>query len=183
MRPDWDSYFLAVAKVISTRSTCSSRPVGCVITRGSRILSTGYNGAPSGYDHCIDRSTSSSIYCLRRDRGVSNDNKWDVCPSIHAEENAVKFAESNGISLAGSTVYTTLSPCLKCIRKLKEHDVDIIVYEHLYQTLDKEKDDLWMQEARDSFHQVRQHSIGNEPMQQILNALTFITSQRKLESQ
>ena len=55
MRPDWDTYFILIAMMAATRSTCLRRQVGAVITRGRQIISTGYNGAPSKTAHCLEK--------------------------------------------------------------------------------------------------------------------------------
>ena len=54
MRPDWDNYFIEIAKVVSSRATCLRRKYGAVIVKDSVIISTGYNGSPRGMENCID---------------------------------------------------------------------------------------------------------------------------------
>lgn len=90
-RPDWDLYFIKIAKEVSTRSTCPRAQVGVVITRDNRILTTGYNGAAAGEPHCED---------------VGCDVVNDHCQrAIHAETNAIAQAAKYGISLEGATLY------------------------------------------------------------------------------
>ena len=90
-RPDWDLYFIRIAKEISSRSTCPRAAVGAVIVKDNRILTTGYNGAPSGEPHCND------IGCLMVDEHCQR--------AIHAETNAIAQAAKYGISLIGATLY------------------------------------------------------------------------------
>lgn len=90
-RPDWDTYFIRIAKEISTRATCPRAAVGAVIVTDNRILSTGYNGAPAGEPHCDD------VGC-----NVKNDH---CTRAVHAETNAIAIAAKYGISLEGSILY------------------------------------------------------------------------------
>lgn len=90
-RPDWDSYFMNIAKEVASRSTCPRASVGAVIVKDNRILSTGYNGAPSGEPHCLE------VGCL-----IINNH----CErTIHAETNAVVQAAKYGVNINGSTLY------------------------------------------------------------------------------
>ena len=87
-RPSWDDYFLMLAKLAATRSTCLSRPTGAVIVLDRQVLATGYNGSMPGATHCLDEEE-----CYRRKiRGYDEDNKYDVCRAIHAEANALAQA-------------------------------------------------------------------------------------------
>ena len=90
-RPDWDLYFIRIAREVASRSTCPRAAVGAVITRNNRILATGYNGAPEGMPHCIDEGCSVvDGHCQR---------------AIHAEANALYMAVINDISVKGATLY------------------------------------------------------------------------------
>jgi dCMP deaminase len=183
-RPSWPEYFLAIAKVISTRSTCSSRPVGCVVVRENRILVTGYNGAPPGEPHCTDRSENGEIYCARRASSVPDEEKHTVCPSVHAEENAVSLAERLGVPhlLAGSSVYTTLAPCCRCTQRLAKAGVRRVYYELAYQSVNRERDEVWLKLARDSFEVFEQVTLADSPLDKIASALMNLTSERLLPS-
>ena len=102
-RPSQDQYFMSMAKLVSTRSNCYKRQVGCVLIDASnRVLSTGYNGVPSGYPHCKEGE------CIRD--GVSG-SQLHLCVAIHAETNAIiQCKNSDRIHKA----YITASPCLPC---------------------------------------------------------------------
>ena len=106
-RPDWDTYFLLIAEVVSRRSTCPRAHVGAVIVSDeNRILSTGYNGAAPGEPHC-----ESEVGCLMQDGHCQR--------TLHAEVNAIAFAARAGISLRGSRLYLyssrgELAPCREC---------------------------------------------------------------------
>lgn len=177
-RPDWHSYFLAIAKVISTRSTCSSRPVGCVIVRDNRILVTGYNGPPAGAPHCAEQGDGR--FCLRRAANVPEKDKQAHCPSIHAEDNAIRFARNLGIDLTGASLYCTLSPCGACIEKLRIAGVTRVFYELSYQSADPVRDGQWAELARNAFAECQQVDIPGWALDKIMAALAGKTSHRRL---
>jgi len=109
MRPDWDTYFLTIAKDVAKRSTCPRASVGTVIVRDNRILATGYNGAPPGEPHCID------VGCIIIDNHCVR--------VVHAEANAIAQAAKFGIPIQGSTMYiwsnTKIPSCPKCTQLTK----------------------------------------------------------------
>lgn len=108
-RKDWDDYFFDIARVVASRATCPRRQVGCVIVHDKRILATGYNGAASGHDHCIDVGCSmQSNHCTR---------------AVHAEENALIFLRDyhSPTWYDKLTLYCTLKPCRKCAKLIKAH--------------------------------------------------------------
>lgn len=110
-RPDWELYFLEIAKAVSTRATCPRASVGAVIVKNQRILSTGYNGAAPGEPHCIDVGCEmENNHCQR---------------AIHAETNAVAQAAKHGIAIDGATLYywdslnRPAESCVKCMQVIK----------------------------------------------------------------
>lgn len=113
-RPSWDDYFFSMAKVVSSRATCPSRQVGCVVIDSStkHILSTGYNGAPRGTEHCTEA-------CVDRHSG----SDFRKCRALHAELNAILNAAFNGVSLRGSVMYLTTTPCVFCSRAIVQAGV------------------------------------------------------------
>lgn len=117
MRPDWNTYFLNIAKEVATRSTCPRASVGAIIVRDNRILSTGYNGAPAGEEHCSD------VGCL-----MENDH---CIRTIHAETNAVAQAAKFGVSVGGATIYVWsdigIPACTKCVQTMKAAGIVKIV--------------------------------------------------------
>lgn len=109
-RPDWDTYFIAIALMASMRSTCLRRRVGAVVVRGRQIVSTGYNGAPMGAKHCLD------IGCLRQAQNIPSGERHEICRGSHAEANAIAQAARMGIATDGSTIYCTHEPCSFCTK-------------------------------------------------------------------
>ncbi|RDV84521.1 deoxycytidylate deaminase [Ammonifex thiophilus] len=126
MRPDWDTYFMTVAKVVSLRSTCLRRQVGAVLVKDNRILATGYNGAPSGLKHCLE------IGCLREEKGIPSGERHELCRGLHAEQNALLQAAVYGVSIAGATLYTTHFPCSLCAKMLIQAQIKRVVYLEFY---------------------------------------------------
>jgi len=109
-RPSWDEYFMKMAELAATRSTCLRRQVGAVIVKDKRILATGYNGAPSGLRHCLD------IGCLRDKLGIPSGERHELCRATHAEQNAIVQAALFGVSIKDSTLYSTTHPCILCTK-------------------------------------------------------------------
>ena len=117
-RPSWDEYFMELAQVVAKRSTCNRRSVGTVLVRDKRILTTGYNGSPSGLPHCTD------VGCLIVD--------GHCVRAIHAGQNAIIQAALHGINLRGATCYVTSSPCVHCAKMLIAAGIERIVYMDSY---------------------------------------------------
>jgi dCMP deaminase len=111
-RPDSDGYFLKIASVVAERSTCRRHHVGAVAVRNKHILATGYNGAPSGLKDCLE------LGCLRDERGIPSGERQELCRGIHAEQNVIIQASLHGVSLEGSIIYATHTPCVLCAKML-----------------------------------------------------------------
>ena len=120
-RPGWDEYFIEVAKLVSRRTTCLRRSVGAVFVKDKRILATGYNGAPKGLAHCVD------IGCLRDKLKIPSGERHELCRGLHAEQNALIQAALYGVSVKGSTLYSTNQPCIICAKMLINAGIQEIV--------------------------------------------------------
>jgi len=107
-RPSWDAYFISIADMVKQRSTCLRRQVGAIVVKDKRILSTGYNGAPSGFAHC------SEVGCEREKHDILPGERHELCRGIHAEQNAIVQAAAFGVSIRNSTLYCTHYPCALC---------------------------------------------------------------------
>ena len=125
----WDKRFMEMAYNVSSWSSCvrSGRQVGAVIVKDKRILTTGYNGAPSGVKTCKERG-----YCLRDKLNIPSGTRAEMCYAIHAEQNAVIQAAKMGISVEGATIYVTHQPCSVCTRILINAGIKRIVYANEY---------------------------------------------------
>ncbi len=113
-RPSWDEYFMGIALKVAERSTCDRAHVGAIIVRDRRILTTGYNGSPSGLPHCDDVGhLIVDGHCVR---------------TLHAEQNAIIQAAYHGVSVKGGTIYVTHQPCLTCAKMIINAGIKRVVY-------------------------------------------------------
>lgn len=122
MRPSWDEYFLGIAEAVSARADCKRASVGAVIVKNHRIVSTGYNGAESGGPSCLAGD------CPRAEENTKNHNNPDYsdCIGLHAEQNAIAYADRSGTENA--TIYLTTNPCDMCTKLIKAAGIIRIVH-------------------------------------------------------
>lgn len=130
-RLDKDQYFLKIAQVVALRSTCIRRQYGAVIVSANgTIVSTGYNGAPSGEPNCCDVG-----YCWREAYNIPHGQRYESCNAIHSEQNAINFA--NCSDMQGATLYLAgwengvlmdnPQPCKLCSRSIKNFGIARVV--------------------------------------------------------
>ena len=130
-----NAYFMKIAEVVSQRSTCVKRMVGAVLVKDSHIISTGYNGAPSGFKHCTSES------CVRKD--LKSGENPELCRGIHAEVNCIIQAAIHGTSIKGeTTLYTTTFPCMSCLKLIINAGIKKVVYKEGYNMENKVKEEL-----------------------------------------
>lgn len=127
MRPSWSEYFMEIALLVAKRSTCLRRAVGAVLVRDKRILTTGYNGAPTGITHCADTG------CLRANLAVPSGERHELCRGIHAEQNAIIQAACHGISVRSAVLYCTHQPCSICAKMLVNVGLQTVYYLNSYE--------------------------------------------------
>lgn len=125
----WDGRFMELAWVISNWASCfqPNRKIGCVIVKNKRIVTTGYNGAPSGIKTCVERGE-----CLRKKCGIESGTRAELCYAIHAEQNAIIQAAKLGVSIEGATLYCTHQPCVICAKMIVNAGITRVVYEEGY---------------------------------------------------
>lgn len=123
--PKWDKRFMELATTIASWSSCfnENRKVGAIIVKNKRIITTGYNGAPSGVSSCQERGE-----CIRRKLGIPSGTKHEICYGIHAEQNAIIQAARLGISIDGATLYCTHQPCTICAKIIVNAGISRVVY-------------------------------------------------------
>lgn len=126
LRPDWDSYFMGIAKVVALRSNCIKRKVAAVIAKDKRIISTGYNGTPRGVKNCSEGG------CPRCNAIDASGKGLEECLCSHAEENAIVQSAYHGVNISGSVLYTTFSPCLMCTKMIINAGIKEVVYNMAY---------------------------------------------------
>lgn len=117
---------MQMAEIAKTRSTCKRRQIGAVIVKDKRLLSTGYNGAPSGTAHCLD------IGCMREELGIPSGQRHELCRGLHAEQNAIIQAAYHGVSIQGATLYSTLQPCILCAKMAINAGIKKIIFKGQY---------------------------------------------------
>ena len=127
----WDKRFIEMAEVVGTWSSCyqEGRHVGAVIVKDKRILATGYNGAPSGVQSCMEKGE-----CLRKKLNIPSGTRHEVCYAVHAEQNAIAQAAKLGISVQGATLYCTHQPCVICAKMIINSGIKKVIFKGEYPT-------------------------------------------------
>jgi len=122
-KPSFNLIFMNLATDLAARSHCVRAHVGAVLVKETRIISIGYNGPPAGTHNCDEEWP---------DTGCDRDSKGSCSLALHAEENAILYAVKNGSKIAGSTLYTTLSPCIACARLILSSGIKIVYFKDSY---------------------------------------------------
>ena len=151
MRKSWDEYFMEIAEIVKTRSTCLRRQVGAVIVKENRIITTGYNGAPSGLKHCTEIGG-----CERARLNIPSGQRHELCRALHAEQNAIIQAAKLGVSIDGATLYCTHQPCSVCARMIINAGIKRVVYQEGY------PDDFTLELFAEAGIQLERFQIENE---------------------
>lgn len=125
-RPSFDETFMDLCRTMARRTTCPRRAVGAVVVKENHVLTTGYNGAPKGFPHPIETG------CIREELGIPSGQYSEVCPCLHAEQNAIVQAALFGASVRDGTLYCTTQPCMSCARMIVNAGIRRLVYEHAY---------------------------------------------------
>lgn len=175
LRPTWDEYFLMLAKLAATRSTCLAFPVGAVIVKNKQVVATGYNGSPSGSAHCTAQG-----YCYP---GLSSCDASKTLPSraVHAEANAIAQAAKHGISTEGASIYVTLEPCLSCLKLIISAGIKEVFYETLFNAGEKALvRDSFVSEGLVTFKQIQLSVATTQKAAQfLLNPTSVLTEERQ----
>ena len=116
----WDHRFMEMAQLVSTWASCyqQERKVGAVIVKDKRVMTTGYNGAPSGVKTCVE--------------GIPSGTRHEMCYAVHAEQNAIIQAAKLGVNIDGSTLYCTHQPCILCAKMIVNAGIVRVVYHSGY---------------------------------------------------
>lgn len=125
----WDVRFMEMARLVASWSSCyqQNRQVGAVIVKDKRILTTGYNGAPSGLVSCKEKGE-----CLRKKLNIPSGTRHEICYAVHAEQNAIVQAAKMGVSVEGATIYVTHQPCSICTKIIINSGIKKVVYQEGY---------------------------------------------------
>lgn len=125
-RPSFDETFMEICHLMARRTTCPRRAVGAVIVKENHVLTTGYNGAPKGFPHPLEAG------CIREELGIPSGEYSEVCPCLHAEQNAIVQAALFGVSVREGVLYCTTQPCMSCARMIINAGLKRIVFEQGY---------------------------------------------------
>ena len=128
-RPSFDETFMTLCHLMARRTTCPRRGVGAVIVKDKHVLTTGYNGAPKGFPHPVETG------CIRDELEIPSGELADVCPCLHAEQNAILQAALFGVSVKDSTMYCTTQPCTQCARMIVNAGIRHVVFEVEYRDM------------------------------------------------
>ena len=93
-----ENYYLDIAQTVAERCTCLRRKFGAIIVNNDVIVSTGYNGAPRGRKNCSDLK-----FCMRDKLNIPRGERYEMCRSVHAEQNAIIAAPRE--QMLGATLY------------------------------------------------------------------------------
>ncbi len=120
---------MELTRLVGSWSSCfqPGRHVGAIIVRDKRVMTTGYNGAPSGIKNCAERGE-----CLRRKLNIPSGTKQEICYAVHAEQNAIIQAAKYGINVNGATLYCTHQPCVICAKMIINAGIARVVYAEGY---------------------------------------------------
>ena len=129
-RPDWQEYFLNIAEVVSTRSSCMRSKCGAVIVKGKSIISTGYNGSPTYQQNCQEIGN-----CYRNDKGIESGTQLEKCRACgsHSESNAIALAARNNGGCDGATIYIygNKAICTQCRGIIANAGIKKVVYRNV----------------------------------------------------
>lgn len=121
----WHKTFLRIAKEISTHSTCARIKVGSILVKDKRIRSIGYNGAPSGEQHCCDYFAGEDF---TSESFKKKHGEWSKINENHGESNCILAAAKEGISTNNASLYITLSPCIDCAKQILSAGIKEVYY-------------------------------------------------------
>lgn len=130
-RTSKENYYLGIADAVLNRSTCLRRMYGAIIVKGDEIFSTGYNGAPRGRKNCSDLG-----YCTREQLNIPPGERYELCRSVHAEQNAIISCARR--DMLGATLYLVgrdaktrelipAAPCSLCRRFILNAGIERVV--------------------------------------------------------
>ncbi|WP_438346910.1 deoxycytidylate deaminase [Paenibacillus sp. FA6] len=167
-RKDWDTYFMDIAYMVSTRSRCARRHVGAVLVQGKKLLGTAYNGAPMGMPDCSEAGCmiAEDVSLVHVDGEEKMIRKQRCIRTIHAEQNLLLFTDR--VDREGSTVYVTDEPCWTCANMLANSGVVEIVFHRSY-LKDTDKVTSMMHSKGIVFRQLQSFEPPGETMTSVTN--------------
>jgi dCMP deaminase len=161
-----DTYYMGIARAVEEGANCLGSHVGAVVVLDNRVISTGYNGTPTGFANCnaggCVRCRDSSLFKEGRADEMSDSSHrpgaaLDRCICVHAEQNAFMSAARFGIALEGATLYSTLSPCFNCLKEALQVGIERIVYGNWYKA-------SYSEPIANQYIALYRHLMGHDPM-------------------
>lgn len=128
-----EKLFVDILDRFAQESHCCRRKVACLAVKDNRIIATGINGTPEGFENCDEHFAN---FDLSSQEFRENHHEWCLCRELHAEENTVAYAARRGISLEGCDIYCSLAPCISCTRLLAALKPKRIFYKDEYDKSD-----------------------------------------------
>ena len=122
----YKNFFVEVLNAAEKNSTCCRLQVAALIVKNDRIISTGWNGVPSGLKHCCDVFDTNDVNFMEDHKHFSE------MYEIHAEQNAIAYAARNGIALENCDMYVTYSPCVHCAKIIIASGIKRVFYKIEY---------------------------------------------------
>ncbi|GCL72519.1 MULTISPECIES: deoxycytidylate deaminase [Paenibacillus] len=167
-RKDWDTYFMDIAYMASTRSRCNRRHVGAVLVQGKKLLGTAYNGAPSGVPDCSEAGCMlvEEIELVPAEGKEQVVKKQRCIRTIHAEQNLLLFTDRE--DREGSVVYVTDQPCWTCANMLANSGISEIVYHRAYPK-DHDKVSALMEQKKLTFRQLEKYEPPASTVSEVTN--------------
>ena len=165
-----------ITHLVAKRSTCIRRQVGAILVKDKRILSTGYNGAPSGVDHCLD------VGCLREQKNVPSGERHELCRGSHAEQNAMNqiLLTGQGQSLVEASIYCTLQPCIHCLKNIASVGINKLIYELEYNSDDSKRDKAWKDRITEYNIDFKQVKLDCNDKATLASSIIGLTSSRRI---
>lgn len=125
--------FVDILDRFAQESHCCRRKVACLAVKDNRIIATGMNGTPPGFENCDDHFHE---YDKSSEEFKNEHHEWSLLNEIHAEQALITFAARNGICLDGCDIYCSLAPCISCMRLLAALKPKRIFYKEAYDKSD-----------------------------------------------
>jgi dCMP deaminase len=118
-------FFISVLDAAEKNSTCRRLKVAALLVKNNRIISTGWNGVPSGDVHCEDLENDHRLACV-------DHHDFSEANELHAEQNCIAFAARNGISTDGAEIYLSISPCTNCAKLIIAAGIKKVYFKQAY---------------------------------------------------
>ena len=128
----WDETFIEIAESFAAHSSCVKRKVGAILVKDLRIISTGYNGTPSGLVNCDEVFKDGSLVGHLLNGTEITHHEFSERFEIHAEQNCLLTAAKNGISVKDCSLYITTAPCVNCAKIIIAAGIKKVIYKEIY---------------------------------------------------